>query len=239
VTERILDRLSKLLAMRDGGTEAEAEVAALRAAELMARYQLTEADVPRPRADKPGVESGRIDDEEGAPLARFSQWRKQLGIAVANVFGARMYTWVEGRTKYMSMRMVGPRDSVNTARYMYMALEKEVGRQARAAMRRHGEDSSSWRRNYALSMVLRIGERLKEGRATAMQTATETALVWVDMQKQAIDEECNKLGLRTSRPRGGDRPDARRVGYRDGANVDIGDASRDRLTEGQRKLGGG
>ncbi len=57
--ERVLDRLAKLLELAERGDENEAQVAAQRAAELMARHQLSVADVAARGSVAPTTEKDR------------------------------------------------------------------------------------------------------------------------------------------------------------------------------------
>ena len=235
VDPKILDRLKKLMEMADRGTEAEAAVAAERAAELMAKHQLDVADVEAHKAgaDKPQIERGRIDAEEADPLTRLENWNKSLLAAISDSLGAR--AWIQSRGKRGMFRIIGPVDSVSTARYLYLHLSRQVNRLSREAGRLHGETSNAWRRSYAIGMVARVWERLKAGRAAAMSAATSTALVWVDKTKQAIDAEHAEMNLRAARHGARKRPDAGSYGYRDGDRVDLGSGGA-RLAEGQKTL---
>lgn len=243
VDEKILGRLAKLMEMAERGTENEAQVAAQRAAELMARHQIAAATInaileQNRRGDaKVNVERGRVDADDGATTSRVENWHKQLANEIADAFGARM--WMRGRGKQYEFFIVGPPDSVSTVRYMYLQLSKDVHRLARAAMREHGETQNAWRRTYCLGMVQRLGERLRAGRRAAMQGVESTALVWVDKQKQAVDVAYSEMQLRKAKRGTSQRPDARGVGYRDGDKVQLGDAGSARLGADNKKLTGG
>lgn len=233
----VLDRLAKLMEMAERGTENEAQVAAERASEMMAKHQLGVADVEAHRAGatRPRIERGRIDAEEGEPMSRMENWHKSLLAGIADAVGAACY--INSRGKRGMFRIIGPVDSVATARYLYLHLSRQVNRLSREAQREHHEPQNAWRRSYALGMVARVWERLKAGRATAMREATSTALVWVDKTRQAIDEEFSAMELGVSRaPQARKRPDAGSYGYRDGASVDLGSDDAPRIGEGQRKL---
>lgn len=233
--EKVLDRLVKLMEMAKRGTENEAEIAAQRAAEIMAKYQIEAADIEATIAGKtkPAIEQGRIDDNDDKPK-RVERWHSALLWAVADACGGK--AWMHGRGRYQQFFMVGPKGSVDSAKYLYAMLEKDVNRLSREAGRRHFEPSNAWRRAYALGMVQRIGERLRAGRAAAMKTATTTAMVHVDATKKAIEVAFDSLGARQQKAGTQKRPDARTWGYHDGAHVDIGSTDRARLGEGQKKL---
>jgi hypothetical protein len=133
--------------------------------------------------------------------------------------------------------MIGPPNAVSAARYLYMALEKEVDRLGRREMRERGE-SNAWRRAYCKGMVMRIGARLREGRHNAMAQASSTALVAVSRMEKAIEETYKAMDLREA-SRGGNlkREEGVYEGWRDGADLDLSDADgRKGLGEGHKKL---
>lgn len=237
--DAILRKLAKLLELSERGDEHEAQVAAQRAAELMAKHQIDAAQVIAASArpdDRPSLEEGRIDGD-GDETSRIENWHKALLVSVAEACGGR--AWMNGRGRYQRFMMVGPKDSVASARYIYMHLERQIGRLSRAAMRASDVGTNAWRRAYAVGMVARVRERLIEGRRTAMRAATSTALVVVDKTALAVKEAHDAKGLRTSRYGAMKRPDAHTYGYRDGDKVDLGSSDARRLGEGQKKLGGG
>ncbi len=167
-------------------------------------------------------------------MSRVEAWHKALGAVVADSLGGRL--WFSGRGKTAVFRMVGPPDSVATARYVYMHLERQVARLSRTAMREHGETQNAWRRAYAMGMVTRIAERLRAGRASVMCAASSTAMVHVSAQRRVVDEAYDALDLRRARVGRQKRPDAGTHGYMDGGDVDLGAGDKPRLGEGQRRL---
>lgn len=234
VSERVLDRLAKLLAVADDGSnEHESTLAAERAAKLMAEHQISAADIRARGSVKPTVEKGRID-ADGDDFSRVEAWHKALGAVVADAMGGRM--WLYGKGRNQQFMMVGPPDSVSSARYVYQHLERQVNKLSRAAMRAMQQTQNAWRRAYALGMVTRINERMREGRRSAMSAASTTAMVHVDAQRVVVDEAYDALDLRKSKFGKLRRPDASDFGYHDGDDVDLGSADAKRLGEGQRKL---
>lgn len=86
--DRVLDRLQKLLSLSHSANRYEAELASTRAAELMARYQLTEAEVRAKSREEP-EEVGETE-----PIGDFryaDNWRWQLANGVARGLGCRAY----------------------------------------------------------------------------------------------------------------------------------------------------
>lgn len=235
MTDKILDRLAKLLEMSKSGNENEAALAAERAAELMVKHQLEIADVEMRLKGKEArveVTTARIDGGDDAPPSRIENWHKNLLSSVVDLHGGRAF--FRGRGKYATFSMIGPKDAVATARYMYSFLERQINRLSRAATRERGE-SNAWRRSYAIGMVVRVSERLRAGKRAAMATATTQALVLVDKTAIAVQAEWDKRKFRDGRSGPRKRPDAGQYGYADGDRVDIGSAT-GALGEGQKKL---
>lgn len=238
IDDKIMSRLAKLLEMAERGGEHEAQLAAERAAELMARYEIEMADVQARTGQpaKPTIERGRVDslweDADGWP--RVENWHRALLSALAGVMGGK--AWVHGKGKQYQFHMVGTRDAINAVRYTYALLERQINRLSREAQRRHVEPSNAWRRSYAIGMVSKIYDRLKAGKAAAHQGASSTALVVVDATAIAVKAEYDQLKLRTMKSAARKRPDAGSYGYADGDRVDLGDRDSARLGEGQRKL---
>jgi hypothetical protein len=239
IDDRIMTRLAKLLEMAERGDEHEAQVAAERAAELMAKHEIEMADVQirTGQPNKPQVEKGRVDalweNADGWP--RTENWHKGLLSALASVMGGK--AWIHGKGKQYQFWMIGTRDAINAVRYMYALLERQVNRLSREAQRRHVEPSNAWRRSYSMGMVAKILERLEAGKKMARDAASSTALVVVDATALAVKEQFDQMKMRTTKVGARKRPDAGSVGYRDGDRVDLGNRDAGRLGEGQKKLG--
>jgi hypothetical protein len=234
---KIMDRLVKLMQMAERGTEHEAGIAAQRAAELLAKHQLDMADVQGYAASglEPKVEKGRIDGEDVDDATSLENWHRSLLSAIADALGARPFFRPITKKK-ATFWIIGPADSVSSARYLYMSISRQINKMSRAAMREHGETQNAWRRSYAMGMVTRVWERLKAGRAAAMSSASTTAMVWVDKTKVAIQKEYANLGkMRDVKQGKRKRRDASDYGYMDGEKVDVG-GKRDSLGAGQARL---
>lgn len=234
VDESVLVRLRKLLEMAERGTEHEATNAAARAAELMARHELSLADV-QGVADAPiELEQGRIDDEEDARVGRLEKWQKMLAVVVASAVGAR--AWIQNGAGVGTIRMIGPKGSVDAGRYLYMFLERQVSRLSRDAGKLLDETSNAWRRAHSCGVVAKIDHRMKEGRQAAMSQASSTALVHVDRQALAIRQALEGKRFKPAVTRPQKRSDALGVGYRDGDRVDLATSDALRLSAPRRRL---
>lgn len=239
MNEAILEKLEKLFNLSKSDNEHEAAVASQRAAELMARYQLAGVDVEAYLDKKnatPDPEQGRIDDaSDQGPNTRMQAWEGNLSAAVARAVGGRAIVWKLGGTAY-TITIIGPPGSVGAARYLFMALRREVDRLGRREMRLRGE-SNAWRRAYCLGMVTRVGERMDEGRRAGFANAG-TAMVAVERMDAKIADMFNRLVTKKSAPAKLKRPTALSSGYADGEFVDIGDTGRAKLDAAKKQLKG-
>lgn len=232
VSDALMRKLRALAEMAERGTEHERESAAGKLAEIMAKHQIASFDASTP---EPSADEGRLDDDEGAPPSRVENWEKQLLSGLASALGGRC--WMRGKGRYQQMRMVGPAGSIGAARYMYAWLRRQINEMARSAGRACGETSNAWRRAYASGMTAKVYKRMVDARRVVM-SSSETAIVLVDRQKQAVDRRFADLGnLRQSRGGRLQRVDAASSGWIDGDRVDLGSSS-GHLTEGAKRLKG-
>lgn len=231
--EGLFDRLRKLLALGQSPNEHEAALASQRAAELMAQYQIKLAELNAHTEAPPTPEQGRIDGEDNGPSSRREEaWRSYLATHLAEAMGGQM--WRQYGYKSYRYLMIGPPDSVSAARYLYMALSREVHLMGQREMRQRLE-SNAWRRAYCSGVVMRIGARLSEGRRTVMSTST--AIVLVTPMNKAIQTALSALSLKDSKQGRTKREDGITQGYRDGVNVDLSDSlTRAKLTSGNKRL---
>lgn len=163
----VADKIRKLLALAEGaGTEAEAANAAGRAADLMARYQLAQADVDALVRD---VEDPMVQAEtEGA--GRLAGWRKTLASGVALGCGTYTLTVIGLKSR---TRFYGRASDVETSLYLFAALTREV---ERLAKRNASGQGAAYANAYKLGMAVTLYERLRSQRAeTIEQARTEGA----------------------------------------------------------------
>jgi hypothetical protein len=137
-TSKIIDRIKKLLALSTSSNANEAAAAAGKAAQMMADYELEEADL---RVESGASNSDPIDNIfwDGVNGQRVITWKSNILMGLIKAFHCHgWYTYViEGeypnRTKHNRFKVVGRRANVQTANYMYLYLEKEIERLANNA----------------------------------------------------------------------------------------------------------
>ncbi|MBI3964097.1 MAG: DUF2786 domain-containing protein [Chloroflexi bacterium] len=193
----IVDRIAKLLRLaRDkAATEAEAANAAAKAQELLARYNLDEAEIELENA-KPVV--GEFVAGEGFK----AQWQLLLAGGVAR---AHFCIVIRSRPAY-TMRFIGREVNRLTAAIVYLFLVDQLQWLVEVEVKQYRQPSwdggitRSWKVNFLRGAVRRLTERLL---ATANQTPQSTALVvtLVEEAKEHYDRSGGKArGYRPTRP---------------------------------------
>lgn len=182
-------------------TEFEAEQDALfaKAAELMARYRITEAMIA---GAKPKVDRGEII-EHTVQLGSGQYVRARLALlcAVAENSCCRVLTrtgW-DGRVG----EIYGYESDVAAVEVLYTSLLVQATSAMRRATRPAGRSGLEFRRSFLFGFAHRVNERLVEanrsvadevGDETAGQTSASVALVLVDRRQDVDDEVFRRVG---------------------------------------------
>lgn len=196
------DRVRKLLALAKNNPNVnEAATAFARAQEIAARHAIdldTLSDDEHDTAPPLTVESiGRREIER---MGKVVAWKASLLGVIASANRCKVFTGHDGSQR--TLNAYGQPSDLDTVQYMYHAIRKEIDRLARDAARGKGR---SWGRNFRLGAVHEIGQRLRQARAKAVQSARddafarggETALVRVDRaleHAERIDAACESYG---------------------------------------------
>lgn len=233
VSETVLDRLAKLMNFAANATGPEAEVAAQRAAELMAKYQVDEAEIAsRTQGTAPQIEKGRVDADEGEPAPKsFQSWKGIMVVAIAKSFGGCCY---KNGTQII---MFGPPGSVAATRYLYKALTRELERRVRRFLKETGGRGPQGNA-FLHGATTRICVRLEEGRKSAVKEASSQALVVLD-KTAAAAQEAMASSVKLGKPKAVRRTtddEARVAGWVSAEDLDLGDKGRLRLDEPDKEL---
>lgn len=232
----IVDKIKKLLELSRSPNENEAASAAARVAELMAKHEISAADLDT-TSDGPQIEIGRIDSEGEEYSTRYQSWKSMLGAVCAGAVGAMSYQKRHRADDSLyTMTIIGPVGSVNAARYLYMWLLKEVRRISSRERNARGE-SDGWRTSFRVAMIHRLNQRMQDMRRSTMKTASTTAMVRVDATAQAVRDAYEKLQLGKARGPRVTNGDGWEEGIEAGDRVRLGDAA-GHIGEGQKKLKG-
>jgi hypothetical protein len=198
VTESVLTKIRKLLELSKSSNEHEAATAAARAAELMLKHEIEEADL---EAAKPQAEQvvHPVVDEVIDENRRKVAWKFYILTALARAFGGDVYSWKY--TDRIEKRVIAPAPAMQAIRYMYSYLTGEIDRLANTAYAtEHAECKASgveapsaraWKSAFRVGAATVIYNRLSEQRSQAHSVAKAAgksqALAVINRQADALD----------------------------------------------------
>lgn len=197
-TEKIIDRVRKLLELANSTNEHEAATAAARAAELMIEHEISEAQIAAANEVEGSTTVKPVRDVEIARDGRTVEWHRVLVSGLAFAFNCRHYYY---RAQHGNVdaryHVVGTEDSINAIRMMYAILVREVDQLARRAYMEEVaecEDSGieapsarAWKSAFRTGCARTIAQRLHAQRAASMQRAKDDAQRATSMQRAADD----------------------------------------------------
>lgn len=198
----IITKIRKLLELSKSTNEHEAANAAARAADLMLKHQIEEADLEAHGGEaKPDPITDEAIDERG----KWVSWKGWLTMGLAEAFGCETYRTLEwSNTKNKTVdahHCVGPASALETIRYMYAYLTKEIERLADEGYKteceerlksgldtRHLPPARGWKASFRAGAANTIRARLeaqrKKTRAAAKELGQTTALAIVDKHRE-------------------------------------------------------
>lgn len=217
---KILDKIRKLLALSESSNPHEAAMAAGRAADLMTRHQVAEAELDL------GEEGSNDVTEAGAERMRQKvAWKGTLIYGLAKAFGCSSY-WNRSSQSGVSLRLVGRKSDIDAALYMYQYLTKEVERLTNQAWEVAWQIDTArvWKGSFRKGCARTISDRLIAARAETIRDLrnegkSTTALIKIS---DALTIYVKKLGLRAGRMAAAGSSDGYGAGKRAGKSVDIG-----------------
>jgi hypothetical protein len=184
---KILDRVRKMLALAEhSDNEAEAALAATRAAKLMEEYQLSEALV---RLDDPEAKpeailrNERLEPDVSEQLSRKRvAWKEAIASAVAKDLGVHQFFWSRSvRTtndtwrKVVDVRGFGRESAIQTWRYTCQYLWRQIEELADkdAAVRDFDSTGTcrAWKNAFRIGCAQRLATRIHENRAAEREQA--------------------------------------------------------------------
>ena len=213
--EKVLDKVKKLLALAGNNpSEAEAQAAALRAQELIAKYNLTIAD------DEEKLEMSESSFETGVDKS----WKYSLAAVVEKNFRVKSY-WI-GKRKVV---FYGYKQDTEVARevfqYLFKVCEKNARRECRKSYQMYGTERGVYY-SYTRGFIKGIGQKLDEQCVALMiVTPTEVNDQWEEFK---IRENMGTLGGISRDGSAGFRRGVYEQGVKDG-----------RLAMNERRLEGG
>ena len=186
--EKILIRISKLLAMaQDTSSPHEAAIAAKRAASLMMKHNLAEADVI---IKEIGDDDITKEYSENRSRAKMPRWMESLAVPVGNLMDCaiRKSTYYGGSTNVTRMCVVtylGQKDDAQVAAWIFDYLIDQIKRLAkkrRVQLRKqygagHGVNMEDYRMGVVHEILRTLAEMKREKEDALKVHSTGTALV--------------------------------------------------------------
>lgn len=231
-TDKIIDKIRKLLALSQSNNPNESAAAAAMAAQLMQQHNLEEAQL-RVEQDAPAEP---IADEVVHSAKHRVPWQGRLASGLAKSLGCHMF-WLGGDVK-----VFGRLSDTRTVTYMFQFLTKEINRLADAAVARgdmpnpahYGASSlRTWKNAFRFGAALAIYERLvAQRKAYVQETAANVsgcqALALVRKDSEELDSAYKAFSSNfvKGKPVYIRSVDGYHAGQRAGENVSLGGGPR-------------
>lgn len=174
---RVIEKILKLVALgtNAGATEAEAEAAMRQAHKMLAKHNLTMAQIE--------AKGGKGEDiEELGSVFPGYQWARIMVNAIAELYFCKYYYVPSRRKNHYSHFFVGKHSNAITAaeisKYVVVTLKRAAGRERR----KHGSHyQSSFLKGAAFRIQERCRELIEASKADSIQVSESKALVLADV----------------------------------------------------------
>lgn len=198
--KEIILKIEKLRNLGTSSNKHEAAAALARAAELMLRYQIEEADL-----NVNGEDAELKLDEY--PLFEhgnhFCEWKTQIAFALGDCFRCKVF--LLGKK---SVRIYGSRNDSITVNYIYQLIVKEVDEWTDVVWLKYGKfqkdafgqpyNGKSWKHSFRLGVVTEVCSRLNELYVAITKDYRDShAMVVYDQKHVLIDTWCKSVNMKT------------------------------------------
>lgn len=178
-TEKILEKVRRLLALSKSSNEFEAAAAAAKAQELLWKHKLEIHDVP--------TDDGKVVGEEFERFAmaagNSAPWRGQLINSIAMNNDCRVVTSVV--PGYYSV--IGQKSSFEVVEYLFDYLSTTIERLAKE----HRQETTAWKNGFKLGAVSAVWNTLAKQRKQDAASSVGMALVVVN--DKALEDKMQEL----------------------------------------------
>lgn len=201
--EKLIDKVRKLLALADNNpSEAEAQTAALRAQELISKYNLSLVD----------TEKELKMHQSAFTVGEDKSWKYDLASMLENNFRVKSY-WKRKRIVVFYGYKQDAEVAKEVFKYLFSVCEKNARRECRKAYKMYGTEKGvyySYTRGFISGVSQKLGEQC---RALMIVTPPEVNDKW-----EEFAAECNMKSLNNTGNYGSDgfRADKFEQGYIDG-----------------------
>jgi hypothetical protein len=187
MSEKILDRVRKLLSLARSENEHEAASAAAHAAELMREHGLSEAELRVSDATKLAEPIATVDVEITAEDKKIIAWKGVLARGVCAANGVKFW-WIRGR-----IQILGRTSAAQAANYTLSWLSREVEQLTEEAWNDWNYEyplttARTWKHSFRVGCATRISERLIERAREHPELRTVYEFTGVKKKKRSWDK---------------------------------------------------
>lgn len=211
----IKEKIERLLALAERGTEHEAASAAEKAANLMAKYGIERASLnPQDRKDEP-VKVGVLWQ---SPNSAVPTWIGVLSIAVQHLFNVEV---IRSGTRVLA---VGRSTDLEVARLVLATYIQAIARGARRAKQADGLLGRSQLNSYRVGSASEISRRAREASLKYQSEASGEGIIVFDSDRRIVrDAFAKKFPNAITKSKVAARNNAGlAAGRRDGKNISLG-----------------
>lgn len=170
----IISKIQALLALAKSSNQHEATSAAARAAELMVKHQIEEAEIEAAKPIEEQIREASLNMDPVYRTKKVTMWRYSLLLAVAGVFGCKPLLIKRGRES--CFYLAGIEDDIAGARVLYHWLSLKIESLADIVCKGRGMSISQ---SYCIGFVEGIQFSMNEAEREAKKTASSSALAIV------------------------------------------------------------
>jgi len=183
---QIIDRIRKLLALAgNAGSEAEATLAASRAAEMMAKHEIHEAELSLGSPNEPRTPEPIDSRHQATSTTKKVAWHMAVLGGVARSYGAHTY-WSRGKVMLFG-RLTAVQSATYTGQYLMRAIEQIADEEAPSSA-----FGRAYRNAFRLGAARRIAARLDERTALTRQGGVD-AKSGAHAARLDVDEEAGPI----------------------------------------------
>jgi len=176
---KLIEKIQKMLELgRRGGSESEMETAMRMVHELLAKYNLTIADVKAPQ------EEAAVQDETSRSGQRIEVWQQSIWQSISSLYFC--FHYIDRGSPHLQHVLIGRPSNVVVAKDM-IAYIIATGKRL-AVSYPTVKARNSFKKGFAFRIAERAGAELQRAKANKLTDASGTALILAPIYEQAERE---------------------------------------------------
>lgn len=191
--ESVKETIAKLitLANNESATENEARVAMDRAKRLMSKYQLNQAEILRQKIHTGVNVEAIIVKAKMYYTGKLENWEARMAYSLSKIFECysvrgRPYREAETNRKARDVSFIGLPNDISLVLYFFDYCQDEIARHMELA---YPDEGQRVRNSFAVGMVTRIDQRLKEFYTRYKEVIMSSCTDIVVFKDDAIDKK--------------------------------------------------